>query len=94
MNKNKLKFIAAILTIGAAWFVVFGGLMEPGAIGRPSRTFFEDLGIILRKIGNVFMLLAPVMYLYLDREDLIKGYKGLKQDLKTPWQSLFPKKKK
>jgi len=23
MNKNKLKFIAAILTIGAAWFVIF-----------------------------------------------------------------------
>ena len=67
MNKRDLKIIAATLTVVGAILSIFDKIYEPDRLLLESSPNYPNF---LRLLGWLFLLVQPLIYIWLDRENL------------------------
>lgn len=72
MTKRDLKIIAATLTIVGAILSISDKIFSPHHLLLESSPNYPD---ILRLLGWLFLLVSPLIYIWLDRENLFSKKK-------------------
>ena len=67
MNKRDLKIIAATLTVVGAILSIFDKIYEPDRLLLENSPNYPNF---LRLLGWLFLLVPPLIYIWLDRENL------------------------
>ena len=86
MSKRDLKLIAATLTVVGVVLSIFDKIFEPHYIADTYTPTWPDF---LRWVGWGFLLIPPLIYIWLDRENLFPKKKDKKEKDKLDISEIY-----